>query len=749
MTNQKPRDSQPVQREELLPLVNNLDPKKVGSWVMFHCPVPSHGKGAGDKDRSAGISDNGFMGCFGGCDFKALIETLRERSGVRPGASGARPDTKKKLDENAWIDVETYDYRDADGTQIAIKLRREQPDPESSKGYSKDFRWKLPNAKAWDGFHGKLKAADVPLWGAETISKASPGLRVWFTEGEKACKALRSVGEIATCAGGGGSQREFSEGVLDVLAGRTVVIFPDNDKTGKDYAREIRKLLRGIAKSVAIVSAPVGPGEDAFEYIHRDHGTVEDLLAGVLTDISIEVHGYDHFTIRIPVDSAIVAFDFEDMKMVKRDELKTNMTVTVTGPGQEAEPYNQEINLKSQSTRQGLVTLLKGQFGTDIGNWTTFVSTGYARAVKAWEDSDRVVQVMDLPDVGSQKFVVDKYVPEKAPMLIFGKGGSLKSYFVALLVLHMSLGEEFVGGLYVKPQNILIVDFEDPASWQERFVRLLKGMGLGGYDEREFLRQLPIKFWAADRGSSLESQRDALRRAIKRHEIDTIVIDSAMPACGGKPEDSDVSLAFFNTIHSLDVTSVIISHVGHGEFDAGMRRPYGNVLWENQPRRIFAVIRNDDNDSDDIDIMLNNTKVNRGKKAQPMGYRFHFEDDEHEGPITVDSITNVKEVYEFASKLSTSDQIRAALARSKEPLTLGEIADELGMPRSKIGALRAQVHRMKSQIINLDAGVAGRGNKARYALMVAGQPPPVAPQQGLEGMNIAPTNAKTRSHAHA
>ena len=710
-------------REEWLSMVNGLDPKASGGWVRFHCPVPNHGKGQGDQDRSAGVGREGpYIKCFGGCTLKDLANALRGRNGNKSAVGTPSRAAPAQQKPDNWIEVESYEYRDINGKLIAVKRRREQPDAAKKKGYDKDFGWRLPESKAYDGFKGKITQADVPLWGSELLKDAPLTQRVWFTEGEKACKAVRGAGELAVCAGGGAAQVEFGD-ALQVLQGRPVIIWPDNDKSGKDFARMLRKALRGIAKSVVQVDAPVGETEDAHEYLVRDKGTIEALLEGKLTAPTCDIHSYNHFTVRIPVDGSIVAFDFREVRALRiRNEnaLQTDMTVEVYGPGMETEPYNQEINLKSQSTRDGLRRALELQFGKEGLNWTTLISIGYARLNRAFEDTDHMVQLMDLPAVSSSAFIVDTFVPQLVPTLVFGKGGSLKTWIIAWWALHLALGEELEGGYGVKPCNVAILDYEDPAAWQERMRRLLAGMGLGGYDPDAFLRQLPIKFWKGDRGMSLESIRVPLRRSLQRHDIDVLIVDSAMPACGGKPEDSDTTIAFWNAIHSLDVTSIVISHVSAAEMEKGTTRPYGNVLWENQPRRIWAIIRDDDEDKDDIPVMARCTKVNRGKKPRPQGLMFHFDGDD--GPVTVEPYTEFRKVESFAKNLGPIDQIRAALQREGSAMTLSEICGALDVPPTQQGKIRAQLKRMPD-IINLPAAT-GRGNKARFGLLAPGEARP-------------------------
>ena len=75
---------------------------------------------------------------------------------------------------------------------------------------------------------------------------ASSG-RVYVVEGEKAADAVASLGLVATTSAGGAKAAAKTD--WSPLAGRKVVILPDNDAPGEAYAAEIVRLLSSLKLS--------------------------------------------------------------------------------------------------------------------------------------------------------------------------------------------------------------------------------------------------------------------------------------------------------------------------------------------------------------------------------------------------------------------------------------------------------------------------------------------------------------------
>jgi len=95
-----------------------------------------------------------------------------------------------------------------------------------------------------------------PLYGLPDVAAAP---RVFVTEGEKAADAARLLGFVATTSAHGSQSASKTD--WTPLAGKEVVILPDNDAAGADYANDVARRLsecepRPTVKIVALPGLP-------------------------------------------------------------------------------------------------------------------------------------------------------------------------------------------------------------------------------------------------------------------------------------------------------------------------------------------------------------------------------------------------------------------------------------------------------------------------------------------------------------
>lgn len=680
-------------REDILPLLGPV--KRQGEGVMAFCPAHADGtKHGGKAGHSLIVHQDGTTKCFAGCTWPQIEAALIARSKSGPPREQAAP----KANAQQWPrePVVAYEYRDPmTGDLLAVKGRFERPDPDGGKS-EKTFRWRLPEGSYAEGFRDKYTIRDLPLWKAECVAKAPRDQRVWFTEGEKAASTLHARNEIAVCGAWGASQRDYGD-ALAILAGRTVYLWPDNDQPGREYMAEIRKALRGIARQVFVINAPVPPKGDAFEYFQAG-GTVEDLLANVLDRPTVDVLSATHFAVRIPTDQGPIKFDFGRITRAA-GAMDCELVVSHLNPAYEGEPYAIRINLMSASARSQLETSLGKQFGKDITpNWTILVSIACSRLREAYSQLDRATHISALPDMEEPAFLVDTLLPENADTIIFGDGSSGKTYMAYGMALEVAMGGVFCGHR-AQQGGVVILDYETGERMAKfRMRRLLLGAGL----DPALLSELPIHYIDSE-GVPLPELRDTLRRTIERHDVKLLIIDAAGDACGGEPEKAGTVLAYFNACAELKATRLHIAHVTNTELDASARRPFGSRYWHNRARRTWFVKRDQEEDSDDIDVGFICRKVNDGRLPKPEG--FHITFDGTSGPVRIVH-QDFREVAAFEADQTIADRVERFLAARGTPATIREIADEEGIDANKV---KTTLNRNKGKRFVLISG-AGKQN---------------------------------------
>jgi len=209
----------------------HLGQGKRGTWTDFADP----GKGGDIFDliqQSKGLS------------FKETIEYCNSYLGISNFTSKETPKTKKP--PPLPPPSASWNYLDINGNIIATAYRYDTTGPDGKT--KKEFR-------PWDATAKKHGFPDPrPLYNLPQLSKSSGCVLV---EGEKCAEALMGIGITATTAMGG-SKAPTEKTDWSILAGKEVLIWPDNDEPGMAYARNAMEAITRVGGRARILKIPDG-----------------------------------------------------------------------------------------------------------------------------------------------------------------------------------------------------------------------------------------------------------------------------------------------------------------------------------------------------------------------------------------------------------------------------------------------------------------------------------------------------------
>lgn len=176
--------------------------------------------------------------------------------------------------------VATYRYYDTRGNIIASVVRFEPDGTRESKTFRPFCHRTIDGVTKWTGGAPDLR----PLYRLPEIALAST---VVLVEGEGCADALSSVGIVATSAMQG-AQAPIDKTDWSPLAGKTVIVWPDNDAPGFDYARRVSERLASLGCTVLGVTPPEGARAkwDAADCVSEggDAYAIIEGAAAVITD---------------------------------------------------------------------------------------------------------------------------------------------------------------------------------------------------------------------------------------------------------------------------------------------------------------------------------------------------------------------------------------------------------------------------------------------------------------------------------
>ncbi|CAH0445289.1 phage/plasmid primase, P4 family [Ralstonia pseudosolanacearum] len=242
-----------------------LDGEKAGLWT----------------DRATGDGGDVFAMIAGnlGVDVQADFPQVLARAADLLGLASTQPVRRKRREpatDELGPATAKWDYLDAAGKLIGVVYRYDPP------GRGKEFR-------PWDAKRRKMAPPDPrPLYNQPGLASAT---QVVLVEGEKCAQALIDAGIVATTAMHG-ANAPVDKTDWSPLAGKIVLIWPDRDKPGWEYAANAAQaMLRAGAVSVAILVPPedAPEGWDAADAIEEEFDIGGYLAAGARVPVMLEV----------------------------------------------------------------------------------------------------------------------------------------------------------------------------------------------------------------------------------------------------------------------------------------------------------------------------------------------------------------------------------------------------------------------------------------------------------------------------
>lgn len=237
---------------DFLKLLDRVQGGKNGKYQAM-CPAHKH---PSNRPSLSITEKNGkiLLKCFSNCTFQAILQSLNLESRDLNLNHNHTQKPPRKI-------VATYDYRDED-RNLLFQVVRFEP---------KDFQQRRPDGAG--GWIWKIEGVRRVLYYLPQLI-GTPGIPVYVVEGEKDADNLWDKAIVATTSpmGAGNWQPEYAE----YLIGRKVVIIPDKDKNGFEYAQDVADSLEGKAASVSVIILPGDHVKDASDWLEQG-GDVDDL----------------------------------------------------------------------------------------------------------------------------------------------------------------------------------------------------------------------------------------------------------------------------------------------------------------------------------------------------------------------------------------------------------------------------------------------------------------------------------------
>ena len=172
-------------------------------------------------------------------EFNKLLLEISEWLGSPITSEIQQKTIRRNFTDDLGKPTAKWDYFDKNNKLIACVYRYDTED-------GKEFR-------VWDVKNRKAKSPDPrPLYNIPAITAAK---KIILVEGEKSADALIAYGLTATTAMFG-ANAPINKTDWSPLIGKEVIIWPDNDEAGKEYARKAAEHLLKVASFVSLITPP-------------------------------------------------------------------------------------------------------------------------------------------------------------------------------------------------------------------------------------------------------------------------------------------------------------------------------------------------------------------------------------------------------------------------------------------------------------------------------------------------------------
>ncbi len=349
-------------------------------------------------------------------------------------------------------------------------------------------------------------------------------------------------------------------------------------------------------------------------------------------------------------------------------------------PGKSRHIHQGRTTLTSSQSKNTLIKDLKRR--VDDINWDNLVDETVFLVLAKHREGVPSGPLSDYVDTGEDQYLVSPLLLADEISLLFGDGGTAKSYIALAIAMTMASGREIIPGL--TPWTVarpMYLDWETNKRTQwHRAWRLARGAGMDELPEIEYRRCI----------NRLDDEKYAIKRTMIEKDINLLVVDSVSYAAGGDLNEQAVADTVIQPLRWLNATTLCIAHV---KKDSDQGKAFGSVFWHNGPRSTFELKNQRTVGESRINVGVFQRKANDDTLAKPFGLSLSFSPNGSNESALFEQIA-IEDNPDLAKNLPLPEQIKALLLR-RSPLSIPVIAEELD---AKTSSVRQVLNRGKGRL---------------------------------------------------
>ena len=263
------------------------------------------------------------------------------------------------------------------------------------------------------------------------------------------------------------------------------------------------------------------------------------------------------------------------------------------------------FNLSSPSAAQQRAKLLAERARAGKIDWSSMLEELRQRVLTAERKGEPSICLRDVrkPPDEEEYDVLGLRVPRAHPAILFGDGGTMKSYLELLMLSTLA------------SQGMRVGYFD----WElDKFTHRRRLEQICGDDMPD------IRYVRCDR--PLVHELDRIRRIVQNDRLQYAVLDSVGFGTLGAPESAEAALDYNRAVRQMDIGTNLVAHINKTE--NGDQRPFGSNYWHNSARSTWNIkLASHSPDGHTIHLAAFNRKNNLNRPWPPAGIRVQFDGD--------------------------------------------------------------------------------------------------------------------------
>jgi len=329
-----------------------------------------------------------------------------------------------------------------------------------------------------------------------------------------------------------------------------------------------------------------------------------------------------------------------------------------------------KLNFLSQTAKRNLVKMLKERYQlSPEEDWYDIVEDFSDLIIAKYREPEPIIVIGEKPS-NWDVWLVEPFIAKNTVNILYGPGGSMKSYFGLLLSLMAKEKIPFNSfcSYSADPINPLFLDYEDfPEVANTRLIQLAQGLQVETPTILYRKCFLPLRY-----------ESETIGEQIRKNKANLVIIDSLAPACLGYDLFSaQAAVDTFSIFREWQVSVLAIAHLSKGDIKEGKNAsPYGTVFFQNLSRCVWELKAELHDKYTDLHFIPR--KMNYAKRfPEPRALRIYedftivpVEKDTEDFPLAyriTQFLKNENKALlpsEIAEELSVSEQaVRASLGR--------------------------------------------------------------------------------------